>query len=788
MSVQTVETTIKTVGTAVKRREDLPLVRGRGRYVDDIKLPRELAAVFVRSPHAHALIRSIDTSRAERMPGVHAIYTIEHVRQLGPLLAQMQLGKMRPLLADGIVRHVGEAVAMVVADNRYVAQDIADAITVEYDVRPPIIDLEAAATDAQRVHDDLPSNTINVIEGGDAAAIAKIKARDDVVVVTQRLVNQRVVPLAIEPRAVLADWNTEKLTIWTTTQMPFAVAGGLAKTFGLPLGQVRAIAPDVGGAFGSKLNFYVEEVLACFASRELERPVRWTETRREAMVATSHGRGWVATATLVATKQGDLLAYELVGLADMGAYSQCFTAGIPGLGQVAALGSYKIPAAHFKLSCVYTNKMCTDSYRGAGRPEAIYCLERTMDLLARKLRMDPAELRLRNFWKKEEFPVTTVFGIQMDSGDYGGLFQRLLEHANIAQLRREQEQARREGRYMGIGLCAFVEPGGLAPSPLSAYAHLSYSNYGLPSSLTEVATVRVNPDASLSITTGSCPAGQGHETAWAQIASDALQFPMEHITVLHGDTQGNPLGIGSFGSRSAAVGGTAVLQAAQRVRSKAAALVAGTLHVAPEQVRFADGNAYVESDPDKKMSWQEIAAVAYQPTLLPQGLEMGLEAVAFFDPPGLVWAYGAHLAVVEVDSETGAVQLLRYIGIDDCGNVINPMLVEGQIHGGIAQGFGQAMLEEAAYDEQGHLLTNTLKTYRIPVAENLPSFEMERMQTPTPINPLGVKGVGEGGAIAAPPTLVNAVLDALAPLGVHHLDMPLRPHRVWEAIHQAKGE
>ncbi|MBA2393986.1 MAG: molybdopterin-dependent oxidoreductase, partial [Ktedonobacteraceae bacterium] len=372
--------------------------------------------------------------------------------------------------------------------------------------------------------------------------------------------------------------------------------------------------------------------------------------------------------------------------------------------------------------------------------------------------------------------------------NYSALFQRLLETANIGQLRQEQEQAKQEGRYLGIGLCAFVEPGGLAPSPISAWAGLSYSNYGLPSSLTEVATVRINPDASVSITTGSCPAGQGHETAWAQIASDVLQLPMERITILHGDTQGNPLGIGSFGSRSAAVGGTAVFQAAERVRDKAATIVAGTYKTTPDQVRFADGGAYLTTDQEKKLTWQEIAAKAYQPTLLPPGIEIGLEAVMFFDPPGIVWTYGAHLAVVEVDIETGAVHLLRYIGIDDCGNVINPMIVEGQIHGGIAQGFGQAMLEEVVYDKQGNLLTDSLKAYRIPVAENLPSFEVERMQTPSPLNPLGVKGVGEGGSIAAPPVMVNATLDALASFGIQHLDMPLQPHTVWAAINQAKGE
>lgn len=780
--------TTHVMGTAVKRREDLPLLRGRGRYVDDIKLPRELAAVFVRSRYAYALIRSIDTSRAEQMPGVHAIYTIEQVRHLGPLLAQVQLGKMRPLLADGIVRHVGEAIAMVVADNRYIAQDVADAIVVEYDVRTPVIDLEAAATDALKVHDDLPSNIINVIEGGDAGAIAALKTRDNVVVVSQRLVNQRVIPMALEPRAVLADWNTAQLTFWTSTQMPFGIAGALSKIFGLPFGQVRVIAPDVGGAFGSKLNLYAEEVLTCFASGKLERPVRWTETRREAMAATTHGRGWVATATLVATKQGDLLGYELVGFADMGAYSQCFTAGIPGLGQMAALGTYKIPAAHFKISCVMTHKMSTDSYRGAGRPEAIYYLERIMDLLAHELHMDPAELRLRNFWKAEEFPVTTTFGIQMDSGNYSALFQRLLELANIGALRQEQEQARRQGRYMGIGLCAFIEPGGLAPSPISAWAGLSYSNYGLPSSLYEVATVRINPDASVTITTGSCSAGQGHETAWAQIASDTLQLPMERITILHGDTQGNPLGMGSFASRSAVVGGTAVIHAAERVRNKAAAIVAGTYHTTADQVSFINGVAYVGPGADKKLTWQEIAAKAYQPTQLPQGIDIGLEAMMYFDPPGIVWTYGAHLAVVEVNAETGEVYLLRYIGVDDCGNVINPMIVEGQVHGGIAQGFGQAMLEEAVYAKDGSLLSDTLKTYRVPVAENLPSFEMERMETPSPLNPLGAKGVGESGTIAAPPVMVNAVMDALAPLGIHHLDMPLHPHKVWEAIRQVKGE
>jgi carbon-monoxide dehydrogenase large subunit len=776
--------TIAGIGTAIKRVEDAALIRGAGRYVDDVKLPGEKAIIFVRSPHAHARITAIDKTRALQMPGVRAIYTFDDVKHLGPLLALNQSGKLRPLLADGVVKHVGEAVVMVVAENRYLAQDAADAVEVTYEPREPLIDVEVAATNCLKVHDDLPSNIINTVETGDAKAVAAAKTRDDVVVVSQRLVNQRVIPLALEPRASLADWNTNRVTLWTTTQIPFGVAGAIGKTFGLPLGNVRVISPDVGGGFGSKLNVYAEEILTCFASRQLGHPIRWTETRREAMVASTHGRGWVTTATLVATRQGDLLAYELIGVADMGAYSQCFTAAIPALGQLAASGTYKIPAIHFKIDCVSTHTMTTDSYRGAGRPEAVYNLERMMDLLAKELGIDAVTLRRRNFWKPQEFPVTTALGVTMDSGNYEANFDTLLDAIDLPALRRQQAEGRAQGRYLGIGFCTFVEPGGLAPSEMADYG-ISFANYGLPAGSGESATVRVNPDTSLTVTTGTCPSGQGHETVWAQIASTILAFPFERISVLQGDTKGAMLGLGSFSSRSACVGGSAVAKAAEHVRKKAAIIAAHLLNSTPDAIRFVDGHIYAAGI-DKTVTWTDLAVTAYHNHRTPPDVQPGLEATVFFDPRGLTWAFGSHVAIVEVQPEIGVVTLLRYVGVDDCGTVINPMIVDGQVHGAIAQGFGQALLEEAIYDEQGHLLSDSLLTYRIPVAENLPSFELHRTVTPSPLNSLGVKGVGEGGAIAAPPALVNAVLDALAPLGVRHLDMPLRPHSVWEAIQQAK--
>ena len=781
--------TIGVFGTSVKRTEDPALIRGQGLFVDDIKRDNEAAAAFVRSPFAHAKITSIDKSAAEALPGVQAVYTADDVRSLGPLLAQVPIGKLRPLLADGVVKHVGEAVAMVVADNAATARDGADAVFVDYDPLKVVVDPEYAATNEALVHDDLESNIIHTWEEGDAEAVQALADREDTVVTSVKMVNQRLIPTAIEPRGVLAEWQHgyDRVTLHTTTQQPHAVAGALALTFKLPgVSSARVIAPEVGGGFGRGLNVYAEEMLAVFASRELGRPVRWIETRSEASKSTTHGRGWAATATIVSEPDGNFLAYSLVGVADMGAYSQNFSVAIPVLGQFTMPGQYKWDAIYWKMDCVHTHTPTVDAYRGAGRPETSFYVERAVDTAARDLGMDPIELRKKNFFQPEDFPAATLIGMSMDSGDYGGNLDVLVEKADIAGLRAMQETARAEGRYFGVGIATFVEACGLAPSGF-ADAGVSWAGYGLPSAFNESAVVRVHPDASVTVVTGTGPTGQGHETVWSQIASDRLGIPMERITVVHGDTKDTPMGIGTGGSRSAAVGGVAVAIAADRTKEKAAKVAAHLLEASEEDIVFADNGAHVAGSPDKNVPWTDIAATAYQPHKMPEGMEAGLDMTAFFDPSNLTWPYGSHVAVVEVDPETGDVELLKYVAVDDCGNIINPMIVGGQLHGGITQGIGQALLEAAVFDDEGTLITSTLTDYPIPTATDVPSFDLHKTTTPTDANPLGVKGIGEAGTIVSTPTIVNAVVDALSPLGIKHIEMPLRPRRVWEAMQEARA-
>ncbi|MGH8874913.1 MAG: xanthine dehydrogenase family protein molybdopterin-binding subunit, partial [Acidimicrobiia bacterium] len=489
---------------------------------------------------------------------------------------------------------------------------------------------------------------------------------------------------------------------------------------------------------------------------------------------------------LVGAPDGEILGYELAAICDMGAYSQNFTVAIPFLGVFVGSGQYKMPI-HMKLDCVHTHTMTTDAYRGAGRPEAIYYLERIIDAYAREIGMDPADVRRRNYIPKEAFPgAMSPAGFAMDTGDYATNLDELLEFADYRGMRAEQEKARGEGRYLGVGLASYVEVCGFGPSALVDLG-FSWSAYGLPSAFSGSGLVRVNPDGTANVFIGTGPTGQGHETTWAQIVSDQLGIEYDNIRVSHGDTADSPMGVGTFGSRSAAVDGSATYEAAQKVRAKAAKLAASLLEASEEDIRFTDGGAHVAGSPDKKVSWGDIATLAYQPHRLPEGMEGGLEAHAIFSPSNATWPFGSHLAMVEVDPETGDVKLLRYIGMDDCGNVISPMIVDGQLHGGIAQGAGQAMFEEAVYDSDGNLLTASLLDYLLPTAADLPSFELRRTVTPSDVNPLGVKGIGEAGTIGSAQTIVNAVVDALAPLGVRHVDMPLRPKRVWQAIQDAKG-
>ncbi len=787
--------TTSVMGGIVRRKEDPALIRGQGRYTDDIKATGELHAAFVRSPFAHARINSIDTSTAAGMAGVHAVYVASDVVALGDVLAQVPVGPLRPLLAGEVVNHVGEAVAMVVAEDRYVAQDAADAVIVDYAPLEAVVDLKDAASDRALVHDGTESNTSIswtghnwwVIELDDPRpTIEAAKERDDVIVVSQEMTNQRLIPVAIEPRAVLADWNAGygQMTVHSSTQIPHALAGALATTFGLKSNEVRVIAPEVGGGFGCKLNVYNDEVLVCFATRALGRPVRWTETRREAANSTIQGRGWVGTATITGTKDGEILGYEFEGLADMGAYTQNFTVAIPLLGLFVAAGQYKMPC-YWKIDCVHTHTMTTDAYRGAGRPEAAYYLERIIDMYAREIGMDPAEVRKRNYWQSDEFPVTTQIGLTMDSGDYAASLDALVGSDEYAAAKALQEQARAEGRHVGVGLSSYVEVCGFGPSILSELG-FAWDGYGLPTSFNGSGLVRVNPDGTATVIIGTGPSGQGHQTTWAQIVGDGLGIPTDDIQVRHGDTAESPMGVGTFGSRSIAVDGAATYEATQKVRDKAAKIAAHLLEAAETDIRFADGGAHVAGSPDHAVTWQELGDAAYRPHKLPEGMEGGLEAHTVYSPGNATWPFGSHVAVVEVDADTGNVDILSYATSDDCGNVVNPMIVDGQLHGGIVQGVGQAMLEEAIYDAAGNLRSSSLIDYPIPTAGDVPSFDLHRTTTPTDVNPLGVKGVGEAGTIGSAQTIVNAVVDALAPLGVKHIDMPLRPRKVWQAIQDAR--
>jgi carbon-monoxide dehydrogenase large subunit len=789
--------TTSVMGGIVRRKEDPSLIQGKGIYVDDIKRHGELAVSFVRSPFAAATITSIDASAALDLAGVHAVYTIDDVRHLGLNPAQVAVGTLRPLLADGVVHHVGEAVAMVVADDRYVAQDAADLVFVDYEPGDAVVDVKEAYADTVQVHDGV-SNTLltwnghawweGVIDLPDPLpGIEEAKERDDTVVVSLEMVNQRLIPTAIEPRAVLADWRAgyETVELWSSSQIPHAVAGAVGLAFDIPSNKVRVVAPEVGGGFGLKLNVYPDEILVCFASKDLGRPVRWTETRREAGFASIQGRGWIGTATITGTKDGRILGYELDAICDMGAYTHNFTVAIPLLGLFVAPGQYDIPTS-YALHCVVTNTPTTDAYRGAGRPEAAYYLERTIDAFAREIGVDPADVRKANYWKPDQFPVTTQIGLTMDTGNYEANLDALLDRVGYADLKAKRDAARADGRLLGLGLSTYVEVCGFGPSALAGLG-FSWAGYGLPAAFNGSGVVRVQPDGTCTVTIGTGPSGQGHETTWAQIVSDGLGIPMDNIEVHHGDSIDSPMGVGTFGSRSIAVDGTATYEATNRVQEKAAKIAGHLLEAAPEDIQFADGAATVAGSPDRTVSWAEIAESAYQPHTLPEGMEGGLESSVVFSPPNATWPFGSHLALVEVDPETGDVDLLNYWATDDCGNVINPMIVDGQLHGGIAQGVGQALFEEAVYDDMGNLLTASLIDYPLPAAESLPMFSLDRTVTPTDVNPLGVKGIGEAGTIGSTPTIVNAVVDAVSHLGVKHIDMPLRPKRVWQAIEDARN-
>jgi aerobic carbon-monoxide dehydrogenase large subunit len=774
------------VGRVMRRKEDPRLITGRARYVDDISLPGTLWAGIVRSPEAHATIVSIDTSAAAAREGVHAVFTGEDMTDLGgplpmawaPPGVEVNNPEHWPL-AKGAVKHVGDPVAVVLGPDRYAVMDAVEDVVVEYDPLPVVVDPEAAIAGGPFVHDQFGTNQVHewTLAGGDVEAGF---AEADVIV-ERRVVNHRIAGAPIECRGVLADYRAGSLTLYSATQVPHFVRLFMALLLGLGEDRVRVIAPEVGGGFGQKLQVYGEELLACWASRRTGHPIKWIETRSENMAVAHQGRDQISHVRMGAKRDGSITAWHVKILADFGAYNMILTPLIPSLGAFVMGGCYKIPNVQTDITGVFTNKCPTDAIRGAGRPEATQMIEVTLDQLAQELGMDPLELRRKNFIPKEDFPAATATGVVYDSGDYEKTLDRLLEHVDVAAFRREQEELRAQGIYRGLGFCTWTEICGLAPSRITGPAGV-----GVQAGLWESAMVRVHNTGAVTVYTGTSPHGQGLETAMAQIVADKLGVDPSVVEIIHGDTSMGPEGRDTYGSRSLATGGEAVARATDKVVDKVKAIVAAELEAAPEDIEVSGGKFAVRGSPDKGMALADVAGVAYIGAV-PEGMEPGLEETTFYDPENFVFPFGAHACIVDVDAETGKVSVTRYVAVDDCGRQINPLLIAGQVHGGVVHGIGQALYERVQYNDEGQLVTGTFVDYALPTAAELPSFETDTTVTPSPVNSLGAKGVGEAGTIAASAAVTNAVIDALRPLGVSYMNMPLSPMRVWEAIHSSQG-
>jgi carbon-monoxide dehydrogenase large subunit len=781
--------TSKVLGSAIKRREDPRLITGHGKYTDDFSLPGMAHLAVVRSPYAHARIRGIRTKKALSLPGVLGVFTGRDMDAAGfkPIpCAWVVPGSdtktpAYPPIAVDTVRYAGNAVAIVVAEDRYAARDAADAVEVDYEPLPAVTDAFAAAQKgAPQLHADVPGNICFhwKVSGGDVEAAF----RSAPVTVRDRILNQRLIPNAMEPRAALAQWTpgSGEVTLWVTSQNPHIVRFLLSLDTGIPEHRIRVIAPEVGGGFGSKIPHYPEDTMVVFASQKLGRPVKWTETRTENYKATIHGRDHVQDVEMAAQKDGTIVAVRAKVWANLGAYLSTASTGIPTILHGLMLsGAYAIPNIHEDVYGVFTNTTPVDAYRGAGRPEATFLLERLVDLLAREVKIDPAELRKKNFIPPFTDGYKVATGLTYDSGNYAGALDKALKMADYPALRRKQADLRKKGEYLGIGFSTYAEICGLGPSQVAGAV-------GFGGGLWESAIVRFHPSGKVNVMVGISPHGQGEETTFAQIVSSELGVPVEDVEVLHGDTDETPMGWGSYGSRSTAVGSGALMSALGKIKEKSRIVTAHLLEAAPEDIEYGDGKFFVKGAPSKFKTIQDVALMANVAWNYPKDLEPGLEASAFFDPSNFVYPFGAHIAVVRVDAETGEVRLERYVAVDDCGKVINPLIVQGQIHGGIVQGIGQALWERAAYDESGQLLTGSMMDYALPKAGAFPKFELGMTETPTSVNPLGVKGIGETGTIASTPAVYNAVMDALEPLGVRALNMPLTPERVWRAIQEAK--
>jgi len=782
------------LGRGRRRKEDAKLLTGQTNWTDNITLPGLLHMTVLRSPMAHARITSVDVSAALEMPGVIAAFSGKDLQDVmgatlpcaWPVTADMVSPPHTPLAIDE-VRYVGDGVAVVVARDRYTAADALEAIAVEYDQLPAVVDMEEALKDgAPLVHSDAGTNRCFLFDFPGAGADfdeTVAAAGEDAVVVKRRFRQQRLIPTAMEPRAVVVApiAAADEYTVYSATQIPHVLRVMLALTTGIPEHKLRVVAPDVGGGFGAKLNVYAEEVLALVVARKLGRPVKWTESRSENYQATTHGRDQIQDITIAAKKDGTLLGLKVELLADMGAYLQLITPGIPILGAFMFPAIYKMPAYRFICTGVFTTKTPTDAYRGAGRPEATYAIERIMDELADTLGRDPMELRKQNWITHEEFPFTMVAGLTYDSGNYEAATEKAEQMFDMAGLRAEQAK-RRESKdpvQLGIGISTFTEMCGLAPSRV--LGSLSYGAGGW-----ESASIRMLPTGKVEVVSGATPHGQGHHTAWSQIVADSLGVPFDDVELIAGDTKSSPKGMDTYGSRSLVVGGVAIHKATEKVLDKAKKIAAHLLEAAEGDVEFRGGTFSVKGSPEAKMTIQEVALATFAAHNLPDGMEPSLDSDYVYDPENFSYPHGTHLCAVEIDTETGFTTIRKYVCVDDIGKIINPVIVQGQVHGGLAQGIAQALYEEAVYDADGNLTTGSMVDYLLPSAADLPHFDTGRTETPATSNPLGVKGVGEAGCIASTPAVINAVVDALRPFGVNGIDMPATPERVWRLI-QAGG-
>ncbi|CAN5784681.1 molybdopterin-dependent oxidoreductase [soil metagenome] len=780
-------TRTSSIGQPLHRKEDARLVTGQTRWTDNLSAPGTLHMAVLRSPMAHAKIVNTDTSPALEQPGVIAAFTgTDLADELGalpcawPVTDDMVHPDHRPLATDE-VRYVGDGVAVVVGRDRYAVADAVEHIVVDYDPLPAVVDMERALTDEVLVHSDKGTNTAFVwpFSAGD---IDDAFGSADVVV-ERRFIQQRLIPTAIEPRAVLVEpvAAAGEYTVYSATQVPHILRLMLALTTGISEAKLRVVAPDVGGGFGSKLNVYAEEVIALVLAKRLGRPIKWTESRSEGYQATIHGRDQIQDIAIAADRDGRIRGLKVDLKADMGAYLQLVTPGVPILGAFMFPAIYKMDAYDFRCTGVFTTKTPTDAYRGAGRPEATYAIERIMDELAAELGTDPMELRKRNWIRHEDFPFETIAGLTYDSGNYEAATERAMELFGWDDQRREQAERRDRGDHvqLGIGISTYTEMCGLAPSRV--LGSLSYGAGGW-----EAASVRVTPTGKVEVVTGTSPHGQGHVTAWSQIAADALGVSFDDVEVLHGDTKIAPSGMDTYGSRSLVVGGIAVHKAAERVVEKAKRFAAHLLEASEEDIEFSDGRFTVRGSPEAATTIQDVALAVFAAHDYPEELEPDLSSNYVLDPENFSFPHGTHLCAVEVDTETGRATIRRYVCVDDVGKVINPQIVEGQVHGGVAQGIAQALYEEAVYDDDGNLTTGTLVDYYVPGAPDLPAFTTDRTETPATSNPLGVKGVGEAGTIASTPAVINAIVDAVRHLGVNDIRMPASPERVWRALREAR--